>query len=55
MNSRYPMRQVAIVEMFRLTSVVKVAELLPLSGHIGQSIQHAEVGEKRPERVPPPH
>lgn len=55
MNSRYPMRQVAIVEIFRLTSVVKAAELRPLSGHIGQSIQHAEVGEKQPERVLPLH
>jgi hypothetical protein len=55
MNSRYPMRQVAIVEMFRLTSVVKVAELLPLSGHIGQSIQHAEAGEKQQERALPLH
>jgi len=49
------MRHVAIVEMFKLTSVVKVLGLLPWSGHIGQSIQHGEVGEKRPERVPPPH
>jgi len=47
------MCHVAIVEMFRLTSVVKTAELLPLSGHIGQSIQHAEAGERQPEPVLP--
>jgi hypothetical protein len=41
--------------MFKLTSVVKVAELLLLSGRIGQSIQHGEVGERRPERGLSPH
>ena len=49
------MRQVAIVEMFQAHVRVKGAELLPLSGHIGRSIQHAEAGEKQPERVKSPH
>ena len=55
LNSRSPMRHVALAEMFNLTSIVKIAELLPLSGHIGQSIPRGEVDEKRPKRALPPH
>jgi hypothetical protein len=46
MNSRCPMHEVAIVEMFELTFVAEAPALLPLSGRIGQNIQHGEVGEK---------